>query len=313
MNDTNRTAERPRPAASRRGVQKIVLLLSPDFLNTSVVRRVLESEGARAITPEEIASFGLSLPEAVAQAVAEADAVVAIIDGTPRSNSVLFELGMAQGMKKPVVVILPPDRPATEFGLSGLPYLRAGADDEEALRFGLGQFLAAPLGKKAAPQEGVTETRPIGELADALLKRVRSGEVVTDEDLAVLVAEAIGRTGALVRKGKPFGVDGGADLAVWSDDLLPWLGNPLLIELKTRLLSKEEARQAVEQLRRYLDRANVLWGLLLFQYASPDALEELRGSSVLSMSAEELLEGLRETAFGPLMLGLRNRLVHGAK
>ena len=56
----------------------------------------------------------------------------------------------------------------------------------------------------------------------------------------------------------------GADLAVWSDVLQPFVGNPLIVEIKVRIKDKTSAKKAVEQLTSHLARSGARWALLLY-------------------------------------------------
>jgi hypothetical protein len=128
-----------------------------------------------------------------------------------------------------------------------------------------------------------------------------------------VVADALRSSGTDVVVTSP-SHDRGVDLAVWSDVLEPFVGNPLLIEVKGRIRGKTEAKQVLRQLASYVSVAGSQWGLLL--YGDGPDLEGLPSAStfpnVLVLSLRSLLENLRTRAFPELIRDLRNRRVHGA-
>ena len=108
--------------------------------------------------------------------------------------------------------------------------------------------------------------------------------------------------------------DTGADLAVWSDVLEPFVGNPLLVEVKARIRGKTDATRAVRQLASYVGASGSRWALLLFgEGPDPEGSAWVNSPpNVLVLSLRSLLETLRTRAFPEVVRDLRNRRVHGS-
>ncbi|HEY8503733.1 MAG TPA: nucleoside 2-deoxyribosyltransferase [Gemmataceae bacterium] len=87
-----------------------------------------------------------------------ADIVVAVVDPTPASNFVFYEVGFAQGMNKPVVVLLAEGASPSIWVSSGIPYFRFDPDNPEGLEFGVNQILAIPHRGVKAPSLPVKRT-----------------------------------------------------------------------------------------------------------------------------------------------------------
>ena len=107
----------------------------------------------------------------------------------------------------------------------------------------------------------------------------------------------------------------GADFAVWSDVLQPFVGNPLIVEIKSPIQDKASAKRAVEQLTSYLDSSGARWALLLYGDgpASTASLWSTAPPNVLVMSVTEFLEALRVRAFPEVIRDLRNARVHDVR
>src|SRR5713226_8348963 len=117
MSAAKQKSNHRRQADSRRRGRS-AFIAAPAFLNTAVVRKVLEDEGIRTFAADELQPAGRPLPQIITDGIAEADMLVALVDATARSNSVFFEIGVAQGMKKPSILIIPAEVPGTAFDLT---------------------------------------------------------------------------------------------------------------------------------------------------------------------------------------------------
>jgi hypothetical protein len=251
------------------------------------------------------------------EAIGRADIVIAVFGGREESVNVLFELGVALGLRKPTLIIAPQDETNSPDAPTGIAYLRADPDDSAALEFGLAQFLAAPPHSDASPKPDQKETRPLGPEADTLLARLRANHgQLTDQHgkplLQDTIVQALRASGiSRVSLGEKHG-DARIDIAVWSNDLEPWVRNPLLIQVKNSLPGKGELDTLVRRFANAWGPESVNWALVIYREAAPEA-HRLRhlNPHILLLSAEEFLVALKDTAFGDLIRKLRNERVHG--
>ena len=114
---------------------------APFTVDTAPLVRAVESRGLEAIRLSELGT-GLSVSDLLWQSLGKADYVIAVIGETPNAG-VWYELGMASGMGKPVL-LLTSRHGALPVAASGLTYLTADADNQRAIEFGLDQLLSAP-------------------------------------------------------------------------------------------------------------------------------------------------------------------------
>ncbi len=286
-------------------------IAAPAAVDTSVIRQALESRGIVPFEIDDLAMTGASIPEILEDCIKRADLVVAVISGGKAKENVLFELGFATAMKKRILALVPPD---DDLPVSEIPYLRTAPDNREAIDFGLDQILNVPWQGWQAAREPARKTEPIGELADGLLAKLTEAlKQPHEQELTEIVTEALSASKISSLSYSSIMVeDGRADFAIWSDDFEPWVGNPLLIEIRSRLASLADLNRTLDQISKMLDKTHTAWGLLLYGVArfQPGA-ESTRHPRVLVMSIEELLRSLRDTGLGEFLGERRNLRVHG--
>jgi len=165
------------------------------------------------ITADPVAA-DISLAEQVRRAIARADLVVGVLGPEHTSPNVYLELGFASGVGKSVIVIVPPRLKIPLVEAVGMVQVRANPDNREALEFSLENVLLGlertrSDASKFSPQRSTGtrppqrfesgprppspdappgKTRPIGQLADALLS-----ELIALEDMPSTQRSEVGR------------------------------------------------------------------------------------------------------------------------
>jgi hypothetical protein len=182
----------------------------------------------------------------------------------------------------------------------------------QAVEFAIAQILKVPPypDTRAAP---VRRTRPLGKDANQLLASWKGTAGTGNERiLEDVVVEAIRQSGVSIAS-QSGGPGRGFDLAVWSEDLEPWVSNPLLIELKASIGSEAALEDVILNLARTMGGTGVQWALLIYG-DSPLAPDKVVGPpNILAISAEEFLRALETRSFGELVRTLRNERVHGVR
>jgi hypothetical protein len=297
----------PAPSPNRRA-----FISAPASVDTSVIRQALECRGFAPYEIDDRPEVGVSIPELLDDCLNRAELVVAVLGSGKAKENVLFEVGYAMALRKRILALVQPDE---EPPLLEIPYLRVGADNREAIEFGLDQILNAPWPgrKKAADQ--VRKTKPIGDRADALLDKLTLALGHSDEqELSEIVMEALGASGieSLSYSAKSGAHNGRADFAIWSDDFEPWVRNPLVIEVRSRLDRAAELDEALALLTTMLEKTHTAWGLLLYGVADfPLGAKAARHPHVFVMSLEEFLRSLKDRSLAQSLIHLRNLRVHG--
>ena len=303
--------EKPAPAPAEKSRSKAVYLTAPPGIDTRPIRRALAEKGLRSFSPDQLDLPGQSLPDILREGITRADLVLAVVDGTPASTFVFFEVGYARGMNKPTFVLLTNDAPPSMWVSSGVPYFKFNPDNPTGLDFAVTQILAIPPHDRRHPSPPAKQTRPLGDRVDELLALLRA----QGDNISELVFEDV--IGRALRESAVTSVSTGgrdaqyADFTVWSDDLSPWVGNPIAIELRRSIQTGTDVNTVVGQMVQAMTRGNIPWGLLIYVKARIDVAGAIAVPNITAVSAEDFLECLRTTPFGELVQRLRNQRVHG--
>ncbi len=233
--------------------------------------------------------------------IAKTAAAVAAVRGASLPPGVIYELGIAQGLGLPTLILLliavDDDLPLLPGDLRGLHQVRwdSTAEPDATLLTRVRELLtvqsAPPAGPQVAQRRSPTAAR---EYADATERR--AAEVLTLVG-AHVVAEGPGN-----RPGRP-------DLSAWFADLPNW-ANPVVIEVKARDPSRRSHAHAVQQLRAYLRALQLPIGIVLVpgEHSPEWAFEE--GVATVLLGVETLAElGARGTR--DILIRARNLVAHG--
>lgn len=292
-------------------LSKTCFISAPAGANLGVLRGALESRGLRVLVPHDL-TVGADWASEIQKQLAQADLVVGVLTSERQSPWVLFELGQASALGRRIVLITSPKADPIPFSLHQFLVLRIDLDNEEAIRFALDQLLSAPAPKR----EPTIQSKPfqgLGAKADDLIAVLERSLATSDwQSVEQVVSDALRASGAdvvVTSQDRDFG----ADFAVWSDVLEPFVGNPLLVEVKARIRGKAEAARAMRQLASYVGASGSRWALLLYgEGPDPDSQPWMGGApNILVLPLRSLLDALRTRGFPELVRDLRNRRVHG--
>ena len=300
---------KPKSLATRRGPRiKSCFVAAPFATDLTVVKSVLLERGITPVMALEMPSETDSLLSYLRNEIKRTDLFIAILTPESPSPNVLFEIGCAYGLQKQLLIMAPRGA-SLPTDIQELQYIRADAQNREALSFALDQALAP---KKSSPQRKTTveKTKPLGKKVEPLLARLHAQPQPREVELLQIVADALKESGALtVAEHGP--QERGYDIAVWADELEPWVGNPLLIEIKSRV---PNADTILDHLAARIYPDPTRWALLLYREGSlaPFQRNFDKFPRLLVLSIEELLTELEHKSFGEIVRSLRNKWAHGA-
>lgn len=291
---------------------KTCYVSAPAGADLAALWNALQSRRLRVLVPDGLA-IGTDWASEGRRLMSQVDLVIGVLTSDRWSSWVLFELGQASALGRRIMLIAVPEAGPIPFALRHVLVLRIDLTNQEAIGFALDQVLSAsgrPTEDRVMRPEGLTN---LGTRADGLMVALDRSIADNDEHSTVeVVAEAIRYSGADIVAVSPSG-DKGVDVAVWCDALEPLVGNPLLVEVKTRIRDENEADRATQQLVSYLGESGTRWALLLYDDCGDLEHQVWPASypSVLTLSLRSLVKSLRTQAFPELIRDLRNRRVHG--
>ena len=121
---------------------------------TSLIAGLADS-GWEAHGLSDVAELGSSLIDSLREAIASADVVVGLLEDPASSANTVYELGIAQGMAKPVMVVAPPGAEVPS-DLASLLLVRAELDNGLAVASGLEHLRRFERGGEEGPPRGET-------------------------------------------------------------------------------------------------------------------------------------------------------------
>ena len=273
---------------------KTCYVSAPGGVSLEVLRQSLLSHDIRPLIPEEL-SLGTDLASETQRQLAQADLVIGVLPIGRQSPWVLFELGQAFALGRRILLIASPKSEGIPFALQRLLVLRIEPNNREAIDFALDQILSAPPEKPPEQHRKPFYPNALGKQADVFIARLDRGlQSGSEHELLKVLADALQSSGvdAVVEHSVQ---ERGVDIAVWSDVLEPFVGNPLIIEIKRSIPDKRIATTAFEQVSFYLGESGSRWALLLYGEGPPpdDQVWSRCPPNVLIMPMRTLLEALR--------------------
>jgi len=291
---------------------------APFGANLGALTRVLD----RAQIQWEWATSNLDLsdqlPGDLRKIIRGVDFVVGVILADSASDNIMFEVGLAVGMGKPVLLIVS-DQRKVPSDLASIPSVQASLNDEKALELHLDLLIRSSRQGTRYPASGQPGTRSTGPLRDfGLRTSVRydsEPENALEAELVTLIEQAGGRTLLHPR------TEG--ETRQFTPDMLFWLPaadtellNPAVVELKGRLLTAQQLVAAEEQLLLFLQQTGVRTGLLIVRGLGQESRAEFRGSplvNVFRLDFEKFRNLISEGGLASYLHQQRNRAAHGLR
>jgi|GEM_PF-1158059 len=293
---------------------------APTNIDLSTITELLTERQMQLIVSADLSSTASTLLEGLVNAISDADLFLAVLSANQSNDQIFIELGIAVAKERRILVLAPPG-PLPTLDIAEIPAIRADATNRDAIGFMLDQVLEVPPRKYRAPLPSPTpqKSQPIGDLADKLLAQLDVPDKhMTEDEIVSLLVQAL-------RKSVPSNVvesplianrhDSASrpDLIVWSDELGPWIGSPLIIEVKRTLRGEKDYNEAIHQTLSYLHVSQTRSAVIIYvsKTSSVDNVLSLSPPNVFFLDIHELLNAMRTKSFARVMIDLRNRRVHG--
>lgn len=292
----------------KEGTQLRAFISSPAGKSINTLKDELAKRNVQSFTSYDLPASSASIATHVEQSIKQADMMIAVVPENA-SHNIFFELGMAHAMKKPLLILVSPKFGPLPSDISETLYFRIDPDNRSALSFALDQCLQrlerrSPRSRKEKKEEEI----PIGTDINRFLSEIRNKNL-SERDLEKFVAEVFRTAGAeavIESQHK----DEGADIAIWSDALQTIAGNPVLVEVKNKIRSREELTKAINEVEHYRQKSGSKLALLVINAArlALDPVPFVGG--VLTILLSDLIESLRTKTLAETIRELRNENAH---
>jgi hypothetical protein len=251
--------------------------------------------------------------ESIHAEIHSADAVIVVLESD--ASNVLFELGIAFGLRKPTLVLVKPGDSVPPFA-AFTRYLTYTGSVTEILKLGVEGFLGTLRPHKTTrrperQKQRVSLAQPSRLLTlSEEIKRLRAQP--QEQQLHALVHSVLTSAGVTSVQDDAGSRDRGVDFVVWSDSLRGSFGNPLLIEVKG-YLEGVQFQSAYLRLTKLVSESNSAAGILLYLKRPGQSFERPLGWNplVLWFDIEEFTAELLHRNFAEILVERRNLMVHG--
>jgi nucleoside 2-deoxyribosyltransferase len=256
--------------------------------------------------------LGRSIIDSILDEVKEADFVCAVLPSGYTPENVIFEIGFALGLKRPVLVLTEPEV-KVPFELRNLAQATVRLNDKRALGKAVEALLPAIAKAPHHGRKPVTfpKLRTISRAdADEIFARLSEPHKVSEANFQEIVTDLFQKAGVLAPSPSH---SGRGDLSIWIDELEPVFGNPILVEVKAGRLRQSQIDDAYHFLSYHLIRSNLLLGIVVYwdiesrKFGIPSPTLPL----VACFSVDELVDHLRLGTFTQALVNIRNRAAHG--
>jgi hypothetical protein len=287
---------------------------APAGTDLSELLKTLDENNIRILDPNGFAPGAIKMTDKIIDGLNHADLMVAVLGTANSSGNVLFELGCASALGKKSLVIVPEDYEIPS-DIRSLVHIRTTPNNREAINFALEQILNAPEPADNQKTDLIEKSKPLGTVANNLLKQFYAlPNNSMEREIIALVTEILKASGLSFKSDQryPSAKNIRPDLVVWIDELEPYFGNPILIEVKKRIISNEDANKTIQQVLNYLSVSHLKSVIVLASEISPSALKIIASEPDLYFfELPQILDRLQHESFSRIIGKERNARVHG--
>lgn len=239
-----------------------------------------------------------------APSIQKCDFAIAVLDGSQSDQRVLYEVGLAEGLGKPVLTIAVSKRVGS-LARSLFSPVEVKLSEKDALSFQLDAFLSTPHETVFESGRTTTTTNTIVPSLPELPARQFHSH------LEARIYHAIREAGGnAILEPETDQSNSRPDLLIWLPSEDPEFLDPAVIEIRRRLTTSE-ARRAEQKLLDFMQASGVRCGFILTEQP---ALEKRRSISpnIFWLSIDEFVSLTVDHRLGQHVRSLRNRAAHGA-
>lgn len=286
---------------------------SSQLVDTTPLRSLLIELGVTPIAIDEMPTAGQAIVQTLESWLRNTSFVCAVLP-VDQSANIFFEIGLAQGLGRPVFIIAE-EGAEIPVSVQLLPHLTSSLGDRESIRFHLEAFIAS-LGRRSHKLSAAAAS-----IVSAPARSYGGGEAIAiaprhnprstlkhEQEVADLLTSVSTQVTLSAQVGEQFE----ADMLIWLRDLDIGQGGPVLVELKSSAKEMFPER-ALHQITRALAAARLRAAILIT--GAPDgemAAKLTTGAVVFSISLDELRREVVSGTFLDSLRRQRNRIFHGA-
>lgn len=261
-------------------------------------------------------SIGSSFSDVIKKKIRESDFIVALI--TTKNQNVLFELGVAEALGKPIFLLVEQEVKLPYFLEGKMYYQLDWSKNTQLLELSLKNYILDISNRHSRYQkrktDSVASNLSVDETNESLIKlrQLRSGDF-READLIALIMNVFKKLNIQAVSEMILGNRASVDIAITNEHLSTYFGNPILFEVKSGRITKNTIENAQYQLQNYLNKTDANFGVLLYFDKNNNRFgnEFYRVPNILMFDIEDFILGISSEGFEKFLLKARNEFVHG--
>lgn len=303
---------------SRNQSLKTCFISAPFGVDLGALTNVLDKAQIHWEWAKSESAYSDRLPGNLRKIIRDVDFLVAVLFGNSADANTIFEIGIAVGAGKPVLLIVVNDT-QIPFDLAGLLQVRSSLHDENTIQLHLDLMMrSVAQGYRYNVSASQKSRRAKSSSGTDVAHIEAKGPVVAsafESEVLALIERAGGtvvrqpRTHVEVTKFIP-------DALVWLPTTDPELLNPAVIEVRTFLSLGKAPGELEQRMLAFLQQTGVRTGLIIVRDLQRQAIAEVQGGPLLNIFTLEFEKFRHLLTTGELVNYLRqerNRAAHGLR
>jgi hypothetical protein len=256
-------------------------------------------------------SIGTTFSDLIRRKIRESDFIIAVLQS--ENANVLFELGVAEGLKKPTFILVDKEY-KVPFFLDTKFYYQTNFKDLSLIDLALRNFVQ-DIGSKKKNTRGKVEkdTLSIDETTNTLARISNLRKNPNEQEIFSLIKDTFSKIDIQNVSISESMADKGVDLIIRSKNLTPYFGNPIFVEVKAGNLNTQRILQAEQQLLKFLSHSEAKGAIILYLDRNNKRFDSIKTiyNSILLFDLEDFINGIASDGFEKTLIDKRNKSVHG--
>jgi hypothetical protein len=256
-------------------------------------------------------SIGTTFSDLIARKIRESDFVISIL--TSENSNVLYELGVAEGMKKPAFILIDKNY-KVPFFLERKLFYQTNFTDTKLIELAITNFIA-DIDAKSPTQRRTKEKKEflsIEETNDLIRHISHLRKEPREQDFFKLIKDIFSKLNIQNTSLSEAPRDKGADLIIRSKELTPYFGNPILVEVKSGSLSSQRLSETQDRLLEYISKTEAKGGIILYLDKAGKRFNlPIKNPFILCFDLEDFIFGIASDGLEKFLIQRRNEIAHG--
>ena len=275
----------------------------------SVVFDILKNHGIEFFDSNSDIMIGKSFQEAISKGIQECGFFVTIYESA--NANIAFEIGLAYALKKPIFAIINTSVQDFPDFLIESVHVQSQANDYEKIKYSFDIFIKniKPKKKSSKSKHTILQKTVFQDWLEVYNSIEQKNEITLEKFInEILEKYKIEVIENKWNKNSSFI----ADFCIWSDSLTNALGNPILIEVKREIHSRN-LKHILSDFTKALDKSNAKTGIVFYDYLTNIDRTELinkSSSQLFFIEIKEFLQTLNNVDFNQAIISIRNKTIY---